>query len=485
LFSTDPTLLTPAARRHIARMARAIAPSAARLERQFRASLVRRGLDRDRTGAFLAITPAAAARLGSVAAFLKQVEDNGRRLAKLNVGSAEVRDVLREFGTIADESLDGRFAPSREQLHLATILVLQQAFYRVREAETQAFFGLERAEAEAGGLEDMQRRFARVLARAFGARTARLLLLPRPAAGGLARPFAIARGGYGQRLLARGMKEGCRSWWSLPLSAVAVVQLGFREPRRWLPRELALVEAAAQRCRDAGERGRLEREIRRLEAEARRAEEEERRRIGRELHDEAGQSLLALRLELERIERAAPAGLARRLRAARAIAERTVADLRRIIAALSPAVLERLGLEAALRHLAARFQKVHPAEVRLRLADVAGTTQDVRQVIYRVTQEALQNVARHSGASRVNLSLREADKHIRLRVSDNGAGFSTEAAGARPMSFGLAGMRERAELLGGRLVVRSAPGRGVAITLDLPLGSAPVASHGKNTGTVD
>ena len=110
----------------------------------------------------------------------------------------------------------------------------------------------------------------------------------------------------------------------------------------------------------------MEGEIRRLEAESRRAEEEERRRIGRELHDEAGQSLLLLRLQLEMLEREAPADLQPRLAQAREVAERTVIDLRRIVAALSPAVLERLGLGPAVRQLGARFRKIHEADLRSR-----------------------------------------------------------------------------------------------------------------------
>jgi signal transduction histidine kinase len=108
-----------------------------------------------------------------------------------------------------------------------------------------------------------------------------------------------------------------------------------------------------------------------------------------------------------------------------------------------------------------------------------------QEVIYRVAQECLQNIAKHSGATQVNLSLRSADKSIRLSVADNGAGFCAETARNQPMSFGLAGMRERAALLGGTLAVRSAPGEGARITLQLPRSSAPVTRNGKNSRTLD
>jgi signal transduction histidine kinase len=91
-----------------------------------------------------------------------------------------------------------------------------------------------------------------------------------------------------------------------------------------------------------------------------------------------------------------------------------------------------------------------------------------QEVIYRVSQESLQNIAKHSQATHVNLCLREADKNIRLSVTDNGNGFDAATAAAKPGSFGLAGMQERARLLGGKLRVLSAPGRGVAVRLELP-----------------
>jgi signal transduction histidine kinase len=479
------SLLTPAARRHAARMARAIAPAADRLDRQFRALLRQRGYDATEIRALLAITPAAASRLGSLGRFLEQVEYNGRRLAKLNVPPGEVNEVLREFASLLGPVLEGQFEPAREQLQLATILTLNNAFYQVREAEAQVFFGLYRAAAEATGLDDLLRRFVRILTRAFHAQAGRLLL--EPPRGKLARPLYIQRGQAAERLIADpAMRGRFASYWSYPLRSAALVQFGFRTPYPWLPRELALLVAVGERCWEAIERARTEREIRRLEAEQHHAEEQERSRIGRELHDEAAQSMVLLRLELEMIERDAPALLRPRLRQARAIAERTVAELRRIVAALSPAVLDRLGLEAALRQLAARFRSLHPAKLRLRIpAPSERLPRQTEEVIYRVAQECLRNIAKHSQATHVNLSVRGADKYIRLSVSDNGAGFCAETAGSQPMSFGLAGMRERAALLGGTLAVRSAPGKGATVTLQLPRSSAPVTRNGKNSRTLN
>jgi signal transduction histidine kinase len=227
-----------------------------------------------------------------------------------------------------------------------------------------------------------------------------------------------------------------------------------------------------------------ESEVRRLESEARRSEEQERHRIGRELHDEAGQSLLLLRLQLEMLERMAPEPVRGGLGDARHTVERIVVELRRIVAALSPAVLERLGLTPAIRQLAARFEKTCPAEVRLRVRGSAVCPMESQEVIYRVAQECLHNITKHAAATQVNLSLESTDKSIRLRVADNGAGFTVETARNGPMSFGLAGMRERAALLGGTLAVRSGPGKGAAVTLRLPV-SATVAPNGKDSRTLN
>jgi len=452
-------------------MLAAVRPKARGLERQFTALLRQRPYGPSEIGAFLAITPAAAARQSWVA-FLRQVQENGRRLAKLNLPPDEVESVLGEFAALLDAELDGQFEPAREQVNLATTWMLHRAYYEVREEESQTFFGLYRAKAEARNLDDLLREFVRILTRTVHARTGRLVM--QAPEGKLRRPRYIERGRASERLIVDpAMRGRYASYWSYPLSADVVVQFGFGARRPWLPREKSLLDSAAARCREAIERARMEQEIVRLEAESRNAEEQERRRIGRELHDEAGQSLLLLRLHLEMLEREAPECQRAALGEARSIVERTVAELRRIIAALSPAVLDRLGLERALHQVAARFRKMHSAQVRVAISpEASGIPPQMQEVVYRVAQESLQNIAKHSQARHVNLALRSADHRIRLSVSDDGAGFSAEAAGKKPASFGVAGMRERAALLGGTLELRSAPGKGTTVVLELPKPSA-------------
>jgi len=468
-------------------MARAIKPAAAQVDRRLSAALRKRGHNGAQIRALLAITPAAAARLRTLPQFLEQVEYNGRRLAKMNVSPAQVQEALRDCCVLIDPVLAGHFQPAREQLHLATTLTLNEAYYRVREAETQALFGIYRAEVTALDFDDLLRLLVRVLTPAFHAQAGRIVTLSQPIKGKLAKPLYIERASANARLVADpAMRSRHASFWSYPLGEKLLAQFGFAVKYPWLPRELALLQAAAERCRAADDRALLEAENRRLQAMAQRAEEDERKRIGRELHDEAGQCLLLLMIQLEMMQRDAPAALRERLAESRAVADSAVTEIRRIVAALSPSVLERLGLRAALVHLAARFRKMDTAGLKVRMAlGRKPLPHAVEEVVYRVAQESMLNIVKHSGAKCVKLSLRTADSCIRLMVTDDGAGFQDEAAVRKLASFGLAGMRERAALFGGTLAVRSLVGKGVTVRLELPLDEAPGKSNGKNTRIVD
>jgi len=201
----------------------------------------------------------------------------------------------------------------------------------------------------------------------------------------------------------------------------------------------------------------------------------ERRRISRELHDEAGQSLLCIRLQMELLEQELPEGAGEwktKLREARDLTERTILEMRRLIAALSPAVLEQLGLGAALRQLVNRFQRLNACRVRLQLSKMGALPQQIEIIAYRLVQECFNNIGKHSGASHVNISLTSADGILKLSVEDNGIGFNVEEALAKRDSFGMSGMRERVALLGGQFFVESrmeGPKRGAKISIELPI----------------
>jgi len=276
------------------------------------------------------------------------------------------------------------------------------------------------------------------------------------------------------------------SCWSIPLAAdgrtAGVMQFGFSNSYEWLPREQELLAAAAERCLMAAEKARLmedlaqrEEQVRRLAEHMLHVEEMERRRISRELHDEAGQSLLCIRLQMELIEQALPESeseLRSKLGEARDLTERTILEMRRLISALSPAVLEQLGLGAALRQLINRFQRLHPCRVKLQLAKMGSLPQQTEVITYRLVQECFNNIGKHANARLVNISLVSADGFLKLVVEDNGVGFNVEEAFQKRESFGMSGMRERVALLGGQFQAESrveGPKRGTKISIELPI----------------
>ena len=242
------------------------------------------------------------------------------------------------------------------------------------------------------------------------------------------------------------------------------MQFAFKSDRDLLPRELEMLTAAGERCQASARKTRLlediasrEEQLSRLAIRMLMVEENERRRISRELHDDAGQSLVVIRLQMEMIEQSLPPNTEERERLAEArdITEKTILDLRRLISDLSPAVLEQLGLGAAMRQLTNRFRTRYPCHAHVHVGDLAPMTTNFQLVIYRLAQECLNNIAQHSQATTVNISLNMADRVLRLHVEDNGKGFDVEEALSRKDCFGLAGIRERVAVLGGSVSITS------------------------------
>ena len=210
--------------------------------------------------------------------------------------------------------------------------------------------------------------------------------------------------------------------------------------------------------------------LERLEAErrdsARRtlaAEETERRRLARELHDQVGQTLTALMLEIGHAAGRAPE-VRRELREAQEAARALGDDIRGIVRRLRPEALDELGLTSALTILAEQFDQHCEFEVRRRFASPLPPLEpDVEVVVYRVAQESLTNAARHARASHVEVALAAVDGWTRLVISDNGRGLN----GATPGN-GIRGMRERALLAGGRFALDSPLTGGTSVRLDVP-----------------
>lgn len=217
---------------------------------------------------------------------------------------------------------------------------------------------------------------------------------------------------------------------------------------------------------------RSQQELRALSAVRESIQEEERKRIARELHDELAQKLTVLKLQLQALAAALPAGepgLISRTQDMNLLLTATMQSVGQIASDLRSAVLDQLGLVPALRDLVEKFSQqtkidcefsVHPSDFSVdhRLA----------WTLYRMVQESLTNVARHAEATEVFVSLySDASGKIGLAINDNGKGISKDAQNARA-SFGLIGMRERAAMLGGEMNIQSEPGAGTSIEFIIP-----------------
>jgi len=213
--------------------------------------------------------------------------------------------------------------------------------------------------------------------------------------------------------------------------------------------------------------------MRRLEAERRRAgsaalqaQEQERTRVARDLHDEVNQSLTGLLLRLEAAREAAPPELEAALSETKALANQAMRELLSLARQLRPTALDDLGLTAATAGLVEQLAHGEIAAEFDAAGDFSDLDDDAQLVVYRVAQEALSNVARHSGAQRVQVRLRRReDGGVELSVADDGRGFAFDQS---ERGLGIAGMRERALLIGGELTIESRPGRGTTIRLTVP-----------------
>ena len=213
-------------------------------------------------------------------------------------------------------------------------------------------------------------------------------------------------------------------------------------------------------------------QLRSLSAALQAAREEEQTRIARELHDELGQALTALKMDVAAIvselspEQAA--AINRTTDMARLL-QNTVAAVRRIATQLRPLMLDDLGLIPTIGWLANDFSKRFGIAVDVTVPEPdIDVDAKLATVFFRVLQESLTNVARHSGANRVQIVLERSDVDMRLRVCDNGTGFDASAAQGTK-TFGLLGMRERAGMIGGSLTIDSQPGGGTSIEMLIPL----------------
>lgn len=203
------------------------------------------------------------------------------------------------------------------------------------------------------------------------------------------------------------------------------------------------------------------------------AQEDERRRLARELHDDTLQSIIALRQRVQLAQKKMPDKDSQQsLQELETIAEQTIENLRRTTRALRPIYLEDLGLVTALEMLARETESVSGVKITFhKEGSERRLSAPVELALYRMAQEALSNVARHAQATQASLLICYQGENVELQVTDNGIGFespNTPADFAPSGHFGLLGMYERADLIGARLSIRSSPGKGTQLTIQLP-----------------
>ncbi|WP_300648274.1 PAS domain S-box protein [Hydrogenophaga sp.] len=241
-----------------------------------------------------------------------------------------------------------------------------------------------------------------------------------------------------------------------------------------------VINDITQRAREKKDLLRSRRTLRELSASMVEAREEERRRIARELHDELGQRLTALKLEMAACQRDHPdLAVGERAQAMLDMLDDTVASARRIAMDLRPLMLDDLGLPEAIDWLVNEFKRRTGMEVVTRLDDnLCELSPHLATTLYRIVQEALTNITRHARATRVSVELEGSNRELTLSIQDNGVGFTQGIRSSNPGSFGLLGIRERVLMLGGRLTVSNAPEGGARLVVHVPMAQPAAPAPG-------
>jgi signal transduction histidine kinase len=452
--------------------------------------------------------------------FAENLHYFGTRLAKLQIDTRAVarslelnQETCAPFvQQIYPEAKAERVLAALQTLSSATFVAVSGAYFDTQNGASAALLALLDAELSAQSLPAVLERVLEITTKTFGANVGAILLLDTEsstlrvkAAVGLGRgeldehlSIELGRGFTGQiaesgepgilpdittsrGLLNPVLRNYAKALWGMPLKAndrvIGVILIGFERPYQWLPTERELLRAIADRSALAIDRASImdalrEREARiaELSGHLLKAQEEERKRISRELHDETGQALMVIRLYLGMLEstvtgRAPKAKIHELLE----VVDRTIEGIRRIIARLSPLVLQELGMVAAIRKEAKDLARNTGVKTRVMLADDVGRlAPEVETAIYRVVQEALHNVAKHAQAKNVCVQVTRESSSVRVIVEDDGVGIANGSPTPQRRTFGLAGMKERIGALGGTIRVHSRKGQGTRVTVTVP-----------------
>jgi len=462
------------------------------------------------------------------ATFYSNLQHFGERLAKLEVTARAVARSLEIYQQLIDPYLEKLFPPSRlaemsaamETLSWATYVAVSAAHSDAQKIEADTLLSVLDAELSAENLDALFQRILNIATYTFGANLGLILMrdteqqvlrivshvgLPNDIDFSVA--TAVGEGFTGQ-IAASGepanlpdlraseinglnpvLKGRGLALWGVPLRSkehiIGVLLIGFAQPHDWLPTERNLLRAIADRSALAIDRAGMndalrEREARiaELSGHLMHAQEEERKRISRELHDETGQGLMVIRLYLGMLETSETTRAGKgKIRETLAVVDRTIEGIRRIIARLSPLVLQELGLIAAVRKEAKDLTKSAGVKAKVNVSSDFGRLRPpVEAAFYRVVQEALHNVAKHANATTVTIEMKREGDLVTLCIDDDGVGIAPKANGGR-QTFGLAGMRERIGNIGGKVKVTSARGKGTRIEVNAPVSSGEGADN--------
>jgi len=463
--------------------------------------------------------------------FFESLTYFGSRLSKLHVDTRVIARSLELYQQFCEVHLE-RLSPmaraegiaALENYNSKTFVAVSGAYYDAQRSASAALLSVLDAELSSGNLNILLDKVLQVTTATFGASLGLVLLRdvedslrPKAVVGleldsTLAVPVGIGFTGQialtgepailpdlenSPGMLNPVLRQRAKALWGVPLRSnnqvIGVLVIGFTRPFEWLPTEKELLSAIAERSALAIEKAKFndalrEREMRiaELSAHLLRAQEEERKRISRELHDATGQQLMVIRLYLGMLDgrTESPNDLRKKITETVNVVDQTIEGIRRIIAKLSPLVLEELGLIAAIRKEAKDFTKRTGVRTRVAVSDSVGRlSNQTETAVYRVVQEALHNVAKHAQAKNVTLQMgrdNESDL-ISLVIQDDGVGITQGPVLGR--NFGLSGMTERVAMLGGSAKVVSAKSRGTRIEVKVPVTQRAPEERGHNKGT--